>query len=113
MRDPSEERTQKELPFEINVEYTLRKENVRVTTNDYEQCYDEEEGFVYEDTNNVDWSDVYTQSRYTIHELLEELKRLLENELVNTPPMSQRATQIRGMLQDARGWEIESKYELS
>lgn len=95
----------KELAFDVEVNVQLVK-TMPLHTSDY---------FTETDTNgddiedfhtvcaNHDWEPDYENECYTIPEMLEELKSMIEKEL--PAATGQRKTRLIGMLRDCQGWE--------
>jgi hypothetical protein len=90
--------------FDVDVSVTLSN-STTVTTNDYMPDVDEEDGRVYQDTSDTDWENAYKKSCYTIPQMLEELKVLLEEKLADTN--CKKKTKYKQMLEDCKGWTVE------
>lgn len=89
--------------FDVEVQVTLAN-STTVTTNDYIPEYDKEDGFIYQDTSSTDWGKAYKESRYTIPQMLDELKTLLEEKLADHN--CNKKTKYKKMLEDCQGWEL-------
>lgn len=89
--------------FDVEVQVTLSN-STTVTTNDYMPEYDEEDGGIYRDTSGTDWSKAYEESCYSIPQMLEELKALLEEKIAD--PNCKKKTKYKQMLEDCQGWEL-------
>ena len=100
-----------ERDFDISVQYVLEKTAV-VTTDKYQPEYDEESGHTYADTTYTDWEDAYKDSgHHTIPEMLDELKKYIEQELATSELTISRKSLLKEMLEDCQEWElIESDY---
>lgn len=90
--------------FDVEVQVTLSN-STTVTTNDYMPDVDEEDGRVYRDTSGTDWSKAYEESRYSIPQMLEELKVLLEEKIAD--PNCKQKTKYKQMLEDCQGWTVD------
>lgn len=90
--------------FDVDVAVTLSK-STTVTTNDYMPDVDEEDGRMCRDTSGTDWSKAYEESCYTIPQMLEELKVLLEEKLAG--PNCKKKTKYKKMLEDCQGWIVD------
>lgn len=105
--DPSAPYNEVSVPdhdFDVDVTVTLSN-STTVTTNDYMPDVDEEDGRVYQDTSDTDWENAYKKSCYTIPQMLEELKVLLEEKLAD--PNCKKKTKYKQMLEDCKGWTVE------
>lgn len=98
-----------EQDFEVDVEYVLQKEAVKVTTDDYIPEFDEETGHVDANTENTDWENVYENSHYTIPELLSELESYIKQDLERYKGSATKERQLKEMLEDCQGWELYDK----
>lgn len=90
--------------FDVDVTVTLSN-STTITTNDYMPDVDEEDGRVYQDTSYTDWSKAYEESCYTIPQMLEELKLLLEEKLADHN--CKKKTKYKQMLEDCQGWTVD------
>lgn len=105
--DPSAPYNEVSVPdhdFDVDVSVTLSN-STTVTTNDYMPDVDEEDGRVYQDTSDTDWENAYKKSCYTIPQMLEELKVLLEEKLADHN--CKKKTKYKQMLEDCKGWTVE------
>lgn len=105
-----------ELPdkdFKIDVEFFLRKKNVEVSTDDYIPEYDEEDGYVYVNTSETNWNEVYNSNHYTIIELLAELENYIKQDIERYKGSKTKERQLNEMLSDCKDWELleQSCYE--
>jgi hypothetical protein len=66
---------------------------------------DEEDGRVYQDTSGTDWSKAYEESCYSIPQMLEELKTLLEEKIAD--PNCKKKAKYKQMLEDCQGWTVD------
>lgn len=81
--DPSAPYNEVPIPekeFEVTISQTVSK-TVKVLTDDYAQCYDDECGYTYADTENTDWKEAYNRDHEDIPKLLELLRNYLEKDL--------------------------------
>lgn len=90
--------------FDVEVQVTLSNSTI-VTTNDYIPEFDEEDGRMYTDTSSTDWGKAYEESCYSIPQMLEELKVLLEEKIAD--PNCKKKTRYKNMLHDCKGWTVE------
>ena len=89
--------------FDVKVQVTLSN-STTVTTNDYMPEFDEEDGRMYTDTSSTDWEKAYNESCYSIPQMFEELKTLLEEKIAD--PNCKKKTKYKRMLEDCQGWEL-------
>lgn len=101
---PYNEVTVPDHDFDVDVTVTLSN-STTVTTNDYMPDIDEEDGRMYRDTSGTDWEKAYEESCFTIPQMLEELKALLEEKLAD--PNCKKKTRYENMLHDCQGWTVE------
>lgn len=90
--------------FDVDVTVTLSN-STTVTTSDYMPDVDEEDGRVYQDTSSTDWSKAYEESCYSIPQMLEELKVLLEEKIAD--PNCKQKSRYKQMLEDCQGWTVD------
>lgn len=108
---PYNEEVVKERDFEVNVTYTLAKDNIGVMTNDYEPEYDEEDGYTTYNTENTDWEAAYEEQHYSVLQMLDLLKEYVCKELSNDVTASRKRF-LQRVLEDCDGWElVESEYD--
>lgn len=120
---PWNEPTIPEKEFEIQVSQTLVK-TCDVITDKYipgpswvEWESDEEGGHAIgchdpDDTSDTDWEQEYKDQHYTILELLAELEEMARKELENTAPNSLRGKELKNIIDECQGWELDdSEYE--
>jgi hypothetical protein len=100
---PYNEVTVPDHDFDVEVQVTLAN-STTVTTNDYMPDVDEEDGRMYTDTSSTDWEKAYNESCYSIPQMLEELKVLLEEKIAD--PNCNKKTKYKQMLEDCQGWEL-------
>lgn len=98
-----------EQDFEVDVEYVLQKNAVKVTTDDYIPEFDEETGNVDANTEDTDWENAYENSHYTIPELLSELESYIKQDLERYKGSATKERQLKEMLEDCQGWELYDK----
>lgn len=110
---PYNEEVVQERDFEVNVTYTLAKDNIGVMTNDYVPEYDEEDGRTTYNTEYTDWEEVYKEQHYSVLQMLDLLKEYVSKELSNDVTASRKRF-LQRVLEDCDGWElVESEYEES
>lgn len=107
---PWNQRDNAEIEVEVGVSVQLIKDMTLHTT-DYTTETDLN-GDDLEDFHTVnpghDWEDDYESECFTIPEMLEELKHMIEKELPMTT--GDRRIRLRGMLADCQGWTQEEFY---
>lgn len=102
-----------ERDFEVNVTYTLAKDNIGVMTNDYVPEYDEEDGSTTYNTKYTDWEAAYEEQHYSVLQMIDLLKEYVSKELSNDVTASRKRF-LQRVLEDCDGWElVESEYEES
>lgn len=107
---PYNQQENKELSFDIYIEYSLAKSSVNVTTCDYgfEMTGEEYHEFPVVCTDETDWEKAYNDSgHFTIVEMLNELKEFVQAELPNTSKGSGRYSYLMRLLDDCQGWTEE------
>lgn len=110
---PYNEEFVQERDFEVNVTYTLAKDNIGVMTNDYVPEYDEEDGSTTYNTKYTDWEAAYEEQHYSVLQMLDLLKEYVSKELSNDVTASRKRF-LQRVLEDCDGWElVESEYEES
>lgn len=99
------------MDFDVKVSFTLEKE-CKVNTDDYLVEHDDFQKESWINTDFTDWETEYDNSHYTITEMLNELRKYIENEMRMVEPCSGRGRELKRMLEDCQGWElVESNYE--
>lgn len=111
---PWNEKKYEPQAFPCEVAVTLRKKNVDVYTDQYEEGYEKDEdglgGYWSEPLPDVDWEEEYKNSNLTIPELLKELKTMAEDilacgdELVR---ISKNKGRLKAIVEACDGWEVE------
>ena len=110
---PYNEEVVQEREFEVNVTYTLAKDNVSVITNDYVPEYEDEDGYIMCDTQDTDWEEAYKGQHSTVLQMLDLLKEYVSKELSNDVTASRKRF-LQRVLEDCDGWYlVESEYEES
>lgn len=110
---PYNEEVVQELEFDVNVTYTLAKDNVSVMTNDYVPEYEDEYGYIVCDTQDTDWEEAYKGQHRTVLQMLDLLKEYVSKELSNDVTASRKRF-LQRVLEDCDGWNlVESEYEVS
>ncbi len=69
-----------EKEFEVTISQTVSR-TVKVLTDDYARCYDDEAGYEYADTQDTDWKEAYAKDHEDIPKLLSLLKSYIERDL--------------------------------
>lgn len=110
---PFNEREPEERDFEMSVEFTMKKSDVKVTTNRYEKYFDDEYGYDVIDTSHTEWDKVYKEDRHTIQELLQILEAYILQDLERYKGSKSKELLLMDILEDCRGWEVtdEAYYE--
>lgn len=97
--------------FDVKVSFTLEKE-CKVNTDDYYVECDNFQKESWINTDLTDWETEYDNSHYTITEMLDELRKYIENEMRMVEPCSGRGRELKRMHNDCQGWElVKSNYE--
>ena len=110
MKDPREEKSVPLRTFDVDVTYVLTKK-ASVVTSDYELSEDFD-GHTVVETKYTDWNAAYEEDHYTVKELLDMLSDYAKKELRMLPSQSQRAIELRNILHDCEGWNLdEYNYE--
>lgn len=92
--------------FDLNVIVTLSR-NVEITTNNYTPEFDEENGYMYANTENTEWEDEYKNKCYTIPELLEKLKDYVKQDLERCNGSRHKEMQLKEILEACDGWTVD------
>lgn len=95
-----------EKEFDVEVSFTMRKV-VTVTTDDYTPEFDEEDGHIYDNTENTDWDKAYNNSCHTIQELLRELENYVKEDIERHQGCTTKVNRLKRLLEDCQQWEIE------
>ena len=102
-----------EREFEIDVELVLRKKTI-VRTDDYlPRLIKTKVGrktIEVDSTEDTDWKAAFENSHYTIPELLQELKRYIEQDLERYKGNKRFECMLKGMLEDCNGWTVDEEY---
>jgi len=110
-RAPWNEKEIPERDFLVDVEYTIFKANVKVSTSDYTPDIDEE-GYSCANTENTDWKSAYERDHHhTISQLLDILKgyvikELRDDKVVKTKNHKEK---LKHILDDCDGWVLDSE----
>lgn len=105
-----------EKDFEVDVEYILQKKRVKVSTNDYipEQVLKDESIVEPLSTDDTNWENAYTSSRYTVLELIDKLKDYVQQDLERHKDSGRKERELKELLDDCEGWELyDSSYSES
>lgn len=114
--DPNAPYNQVEVPerdFDVLISQTLSK-STSVETNDYIPVSEREEDFnnSYCDTSDTDWKKVYSDyGRYTALELIEEFKKLLQENLPNLKEDPKKYRKYKNLIEECEGW-VEDDIEI-
>lgn len=93
-----------EEDFDVVISQTLSK-TTTVTTDSYNPYFDEEDGHVYADTENTNWSEEYSRNdHYTPLELIELFKKHLEAELAKAEDAREKE-KLQDLIDECSGWE--------
>lgn len=105
-----------ELPeedFYINVAFTVQKDDVVVTTNDYtpEQILRDEQIVEPLDTSATDWEQAYIDNDHlNIIELLDKLKGYIIEDMERSKDDNEKMKKLKHLLKECDGWSIEDSY---
>jgi hypothetical protein len=88
--------------FKVSISQTLSK-STKVSTSDYVEEVDEEDGHTYIYTEDTDWEEAYKGYHYTPLELIEEFKKFLELELVRFGEVKDRS-KIEALIKECEDW---------
>ena len=110
--DPNAPYNQPSDPDPIEVEcdtvVTLRK-TIIVETDNYTPDYDDDGSFDIELFDNcIDLANKVEEQHYSLDDLLNELVKYLKNDLCVQSIPEKRKRELREMLADAEGWEVDS-----
>lgn len=102
-------------PKEVECHATITIEtDVLVKTDQYQSHIDDEDGSTYYEFDGVDWEDEYNKSCITISEMLNELKKYVEQDIANTGKNTGRGRYLKRLLNACQGWNvIETEIEQS
>ena len=95
-----------EKEFDVEVSFVMRKV-VTVTTDDYTLECDDEDGSIYENTENTDWDKAYNNSSNTIQELLHELEKYVKEDIKRHQGSRAKVNRLNRLLEDCQSWEVE------
>lgn len=105
MKAPYEERTIPDKEFDVEVSYLIRK-STKVKTDDYDIERDDFERQAYIDTELTDWESAYEETHFTIKEMLDELRKYVEFELITVEPHSSHCRYLERLYDDLQNWEV-------
>lgn len=91
-----------ESDFEIEATYTITCKRT-VYTDKYIPEYDDETGHVYADTSDINWRGEFESQHFTPIELIEELKKYVENDMSLSGGQNHR---LKELLNACDGWKI-------
>lgn len=98
--------------FACNVVVTLSKIEY-IPTCQYAEVYEDEDGYTSCEcvpNENVDWKDEYEENCITIKEMLDELKRYVEQDLATSEKDTCMGMYLQRLLKACQGWDVESIY---
>lgn len=106
--DPNAPYNEVEYPehdFDMVVSVTLTHD-VTITTNQYNAYVDDEDGHTEYETDNIDWKDEYENQYWSLPELLDKMRGLLEKW---KPEKMERADKhlYERIMDESQGWEQE------
>lgn len=106
---PWNERGNEEREFEVVVTQTLEK-NETVFTSDYKYFVEQEEDFGYSEvieTDDTDWERAWREQCWSIPELLNKLKKYVEDELATNKNIDKgRKNYLNGIINACQGWNV-------
>lgn len=91
--------------FDVNVDVVLYKLET-VSTDDYVPLFDEESGTTYANTDDTDWLEAYKSGCFTIPQMLDELRKYVEQDLAMTGNDTIKSRRLKGLLNACKGWEV-------
>lgn len=94
-----------EHDFDMEVSITLTR-SATITTTQYNAYVEEEDGHMEYDTCNIDWKDEYENQYWTVPELLDKMRTLLDKW---KPEKIERADKhlYERIMDESTGWEQE------
>jgi hypothetical protein len=106
--DPNAPYNEVEYPehdFDMVVSVTLTHD-VTITTNQYNAYVDDEDGHTEYETDNIDWKDEYENQYWSLPELLDKMRGLLDKW---KPEKMKRADKhlYERIMDESQGWEQE------
>lgn len=105
MKAPFEEVEVPKKKFDVEVSYLLRK-RTSIETDDYEIEYDDFERQAFINTELTDWESAYNETHFTMEEMLDELRRYVEFELITVEPCSRHGRRLERLYNDLQDWEV-------
>ena len=106
---PWNERENEEREFDVVVTQTLVK-NENVFTSDYKYFVEQEEDFGYSEvieTDDTDWEQAWSEQCWAIPELLNKLKKYVEEELATSKNIDKgRKNYLNGIINACQGWNV-------
>ena len=91
--------------FDVDVDVTLHKMET-VSTDDYAPAFDEDNGIVCANTDDTDWLEAYKSGCFTIPQMLDELRKYVEQDLAMTGNDTSKSRRLKGLLNACKGWEV-------
>ena len=104
---PWNEKEQSVITRDCEITETVTRK-VTLATTDYvaEEDWDNELGkCVSADTSDTDWAGEYSNQEYTVLELIDKLKKYVEEDIKNTSPNTGNSRHLKRLLSACNGWE--------
>lgn len=105
MKAPQEEVEYPQKKFDVEVSYLLRKRTC-VKTDNYELEHDDFERQAFINTELTDWESAYKETHFTMEEMLDQLRRYVEFEMITVEPNSRRGQYLERLYNDLQDWEV-------
>lgn len=106
---PWNEKENEEREFDVIVTQTLVK-NEKVFTSDYNYFVEQEEDGGYSEeieTDDTDWEQAWSEQCWSIPELLNKLKKYVEEELATSKNIDKgRKNYLNGIINACQGWNV-------
>ena len=91
--------------FECRAKITLEAD-VLVETDQYQQYMDYEDGSTWYEFDGVDWEKEYNKNSITLQQMLNELKKYVEQDLAMTGKNTQKGMDLQRLLDACQGWSV-------
>lgn len=104
---PWNEKEQSVITRDCEITETVTRK-VTLATTDYsaDSDYDDELGACSSvDTTETDWVAEYEEQEYTVLELIDKLKKYVEEDIKNTSPNTGNSRHLKRLLSACNGWE--------
>lgn len=91
--------------FECHATVTLEADIV-VETDQYQQYVDDEGGDTYYEFDGVVWGEEYNKNSITLPQMLNELKKYVEQDLAMTGKNTKKGQELQRLLDACQGWSV-------